>query len=632
MKKIFTFLFIVTIFSSTLWAQTSGGPDGWGYVWRDNIDTLSPGAPTYNWIDIVGLPGATQVKSLGDDNTAGPFPIGFDFHYYWYDRADFRIGSNGYIIFNNGTDAAPFPGIPVDTGGIVNGVSIPNPQDYIAVMASDITFVQGPGGPVAGADCWFYTTSGNDSLIISWISVPFWDGAAIGNYLGENTFQLILTSVDSSVTMQYKTQIGVYQNVVDFMTIGIENVSGTLGLQHTHDVYPDTNYTIKYYYPANPTFVVNDASTIYNNNVVTGALFISKDGNNFPLETEIQNTGNQALNPFNVTSQILNSAQAVVVTNTIQSDTLQASQAQFITHANAFTPSVPGVFTFVTNTQLANDIVTSNNQKVLELRVVDTTVSSIQLQYENNVASSLQSLSWSGGNGGAGYYFIPPFYPCTIDSVKSFVVSNINQANFFMEIYDDDGPFDAPGTRLDSQNVFNPQPNTPGEFYSVAPVNPITITSGGFYLSWNMDGDGIQLGTDQYGPFSNRSFEVLGNTWAIYRYRETQDLMIRAVISKVQTGVGVQENDGINQQVGNFYPNPSSDLVSINYSVNKLVDQVTYVVYDMQGRKIVSSGFKPDLKNNGLLNISTSNMKDGIYNCSFNLDGQLLNRRFVVAR
>ena len=70
MKKILLFLF-AALGSVATYAQSngSGGPDGYGYTWRDNRD---PQGPTYNWFDISTI--GTPVTGLGDDNVVGPFP------------------------------------------------------------------------------------------------------------------------------------------------------------------------------------------------------------------------------------------------------------------------------------------------------------------------------------------------------------------------------------------------------------------------------------------------------------------------------------------------------------------------------------------------------------------------------
>ncbi|MBK8415291.1 MAG: hypothetical protein IPL22_12885 [Bacteroidetes bacterium] len=148
--------------------------------------------PAYNWIDLTTASGAVQVTGLADDNIKGPFAVGFPFHYYWYDVTTFRVGSNGYLGFSNIPVAHPFPIIPSPAGL----------QNYLAVMTSDLTFTDPGGAPLSGVECWYWTSPGNDSLVVSYLNVPFWDPVAPG-YTGSNTFQVILSNVDSSITYQY---------------------------------------------------------------------------------------------------------------------------------------------------------------------------------------------------------------------------------------------------------------------------------------------------------------------------------------------------------------------------------------------------------------------------------------------
>ena len=122
MKKILLTLAVITALWTASQAQTTGGPDPYGYIWRDNTD---PNGPTYNWIDITALGDAQQVSGLTDDNNVGPFNIGFPFHYYWYDVTNFWIGSNGYVGFTSGTLAS-------GAGGFVTIPSTALPQNYVA--------------------------------------------------------------------------------------------------------------------------------------------------------------------------------------------------------------------------------------------------------------------------------------------------------------------------------------------------------------------------------------------------------------------------------------------------------------------------------------------------------------------
>ena len=290
MKKVLLTLAAFVAITTASQAQTSGGPDAYGYTWRDSND---PNGPAYNWIDITTKPDASQIAGLSDDNNV-PSSIGFPFHFYWYDVNNIWIGSNGYLGFTNSPIAAPIPTIPAST----------LPNNYIAPFAADLNFDPLPGNT---AQCWKWTSANNDTLIVSWVNVPFWANQTPA-YDGSNTFQLILSTVDSSITFQYQSQIGTYANTTDFLTLGIENNSGNVGLLHTHDTYPVANYAIKYYYPANSTFQVSDASTSFVNNAESGGLFLSKRttlvGGPFELSGEVKNSGNTSLGQFVVSGNV----------------------------------------------------------------------------------------------------------------------------------------------------------------------------------------------------------------------------------------------------------------------------------------------------------------------------------------
>lgn len=610
MKKTATLLFACILSLNSLFAQTTGGPDTYGYVWRDSND---PSGPVYNWIDVLPLVGAQEVRFLADDNTVGSFPVGFPFHYYWYDVSQFWIGSNGYLGFTNGQISAPFGMIPNVAGA----------QNFLAALASDLLF------DISNtAECWRYTNPSNDTLIVSWLDVPFYD-ATIPSGSGSNTFQIILSAVDSSITYQYKVQTGVPAagaNVV----IGIENNSGSIGLQHSMNVFPPVNYAIKYSYPSNTTFVVNDASTAYNDNIETGGLFLSKNGNSFTMKTNIKNTGNQNLPSFNVFSRVLNSVGATVVSDNKMSLASTPGQSENITMTNVFNPTAAGTFRYVTNTQLAADATPSNDQKIQELVVLDTTVASIRLSYDNGVEAGLGGLNWTGGSGGAAIYYAPPFYPAKVTDLYTFIVANPMSVGYSMVVYDDNGSSGAPGTKLDSIYV------APGAVFistwnTIALTAPLTIPSGGLYIAWKMNGDGLTLGQNQVPPFSNRVFEILGNTWATYRYRETEDLMINIGIEKIPvSGAGIHESE-LGNYFGNFYPNPSSDMASINYDIPFNVKNIVYQLFDVQGKLITISAADVQ-SNSGKLNVRVSNLNAGIYTCKIIVDGDVLVRKLVIAK
>ncbi|HET9325731.1 MAG TPA: S8 family serine peptidase, partial [Candidatus Eisenbacteria bacterium] len=87
---------------------STGGPDRFGYEWKDSH---SPGGPTFNWVEISSI--GTPVPIWGDDWNSGPVPIGFSFPYYGNTFSNLRICSNGFISFTN--DGAPFSHQPLPT-------------------------------------------------------------------------------------------------------------------------------------------------------------------------------------------------------------------------------------------------------------------------------------------------------------------------------------------------------------------------------------------------------------------------------------------------------------------------------------------------------------------------------------
>lgn len=597
-------------------AQTTGGPDAYGYIWRDSND---PNGPAVNWTDITTAPGAVQVTGLADDNIRGPFPIGFSFHYYWYDQTTFRVGSNGYLGFTATPVAHAFPIIP-------NPTAI---QNYLAIMTADLTFTDPAGAPIPGAQCWYWNNAANDTLILSYIDVPFWDPAAPG-YVGANSFQVILSNVDSSITYQYLTQNGVYSNTLDFCTIGIENNSGTIGLMHSHDILPPSIYAIKFYPPQSSTFQVNDASTNYNDNEETGGLFLSKDGASFTMSTQIRNTGNQALAPFGVFGRVINFLNVVQVSSTVQSGALAPGATEDITFPSPFVPITAGPFRFVTDTQLPGDATPSNNQKTLELQVVDTTLASIKLSFDSGIEAGLGGLGWQGGGGGAGMHFIPPFYPCNVLQVSAFIAANANLAGFALLILDDDGPNGTPLTVLDS--IWVDAANVLVGGWNTVPVTgTLTINSGGFYVAWMMGADGISLGQNQVAPISNRSYEILGQasnplSWAAYRSREIEDLMINAYIAPIN--VGLNEN-GDAATIINVFPNPANDLVAVNYKFAGQVDGLKWTITDLHG-KVVLSGAGQNGNSEGSLKINTGTLSGGVYFFTLTNGEQNFNKKLTI--
>lgn len=484
-----------------------GGPDAYGYIWKDSNE---PDGPVFSWIDITTT--GFMVTGLGDDNVVGPFVMATDMPFYWYGRKNIWIGSNGYIAFNGGNIASPFPAIP--TGGGVN--------DYIAGMASDLNFL-GAGNP---GRCYFFDS--DNLTIVSWIDVPFWSPNA-PTYTGANTFQIILNKLDSTITVQYLLQSGLTQN--NDIKLGIESVAGTIGLQHSSNVYPTVGIAIRYYMPPASTLQVLDATVGWNGAPGTGGIFRSRNGAPFRMLANALNVGNTGTGAFSFTGAVVNAGGATQITATQPIFNIPAGLDTTVLFAPSWTPNPAGTYRFNTTVSgLAGELVTTNNQRTQEIVVVDTTAATQDLRF-HGITDNGVGLSWNGGNGGVGVFIKPPYYPAYATHTTVRIVSNTGAAAYTMKVYDDDGLGGLPGTLLDSVYIAPAQAVAGDQVIALSA--PITITSGGVFVQWYMLGANINIAVDVTPPFSLQTWEVIDGVWAEYRDREAQDFFLGLRLSQV---------------------------------------------------------------------------------------------------
>ena len=175
-------------------AKGLGGPDAFGYNWRDSDEA---GGPAYNWIEISAL--GTAV-SLADDANSGPYPIGFPFSFYGTDYTEFRVCSNGWISFTDtGTDMSNGP-LP-STGA---------PLAMLSLFWDDLD-------PSSGGNVYYYNDGAR--LIVEFTGVPHYDSG------GVYTMQAHLYP-NGAVEYHYQSMSAIN----DSGTIGIQNGDGTDGL------------------------------------------------------------------------------------------------------------------------------------------------------------------------------------------------------------------------------------------------------------------------------------------------------------------------------------------------------------------------------------------------------------------
>jgi hypothetical protein len=205
MKQI-TILVFVLLFANLLLAQTFGGPDTYGYTWRNSNDEIGP---EYEWVEHSN---PTEVTTLSDDSVSGVLPIGFSFTFYDIDYTDFYVQSNGMISF--GSDYITLSNYEIPLADTYNNL--------IAWFWDDLD----PAYPASESQTLYenITYNGQTVLLVSFIEYDEYpDG-------GNNITAQVILFPNGDIKMNY---LG-WTEGLDLLssTIGIENVDGTDGLQY----------------------------------------------------------------------------------------------------------------------------------------------------------------------------------------------------------------------------------------------------------------------------------------------------------------------------------------------------------------------------------------------------------------
>lgn len=628
-KNLFLLAIALLAFGSDrLAAQTTGGPDIFGYIWKDINE---PGGPTYNWIDITTT-GTNVTGPLTDDNATGPFNLGWNFHYYWVDYDKVKIGSNGWVSFKTtvGNIAHCFPTIP-SAGGTAD--------NYLAPFMTDLVYnITGNNGKV------YYWSNSTDTFIISYENVPWWQQAAPG-YIGSNSFQVILSGVDSSITFQYKNidaasfndQAGCASDIV----IGIENLTGNIGLEHSADAASlvPNNYAIKFYYPASTTFQIQDITPSWAGNDENQGQFVLLNQPTI-LQTGIKNVGNT-----DVTSSIsVRGKLRDVALNNLNPDfdetlTIPTGVTASNTNVLSYSPytfTAAGQYTMevTTTTSGGQDANPSNNITKVEISTVELGAAP-NCEHRYTYASDNPpdgAIAWGGGTGGAGIKVVPPGYPVTINSVDVFLlgvdtVSGPLPNGYTVEIWSENVNGD-PGTMLTSQNVTanNTSNNT---WNTVTLSSPQTITSGGFFVAWLTGGDSVFLGTETLDPISRRTWELLDQgSWAPYRQLTESDFHIRVNA----TGCIVSNEPEMNSNFSlQLFPNPSNGMTTVSYELPGN-SAPSFTLSNIQGQTVMTKEFSKLSTGGHAFTIDTQELAPGIYILNMNVDGKMANRKLVVTK
>jgi hypothetical protein len=395
--------------------------------------------------------------------------------------------------------------------------------------------------------------------------------------------QIILSKPDSSITFQYKKIIGTpYQGWSSTAnTVGIENITGTVGLSYLNGLVPSTNtlhdtLAVKFYPPGTTSYQVTDVGIWNALNENSGGLFLYNNTAK-TMWAKVKNSGNQPVTSCSVFCRVRNASNSIVYSSATVIPSMTSGQMDSITFTPDWTPTANGIYRTFFRTKVTGDIFSPNDSVIIETPVVTYPA---ELMFDIGYSSGSY---WTGTGGGYGMKLIPPQYPCRITGAKVNLYYQTAALTCTVFVFKDDGPGGTPGTVLGRGNI-TVNSTTPS-WYQISMDQ--TINSGAIIVGVISGGyqDPI-YSLDTAPPFSNQTWEYTG-VWAPYREATTNDVCMRALVT---SGTGVEEltptiSNKISKPNLSAYPNPFANNTKIQLTGKKQALNVLEI-YNVIGERV----------------------------------------------
>lgn len=210
------------------------GPDGYGYICFDNLDTSWMGVPTYEWIEIDprhdGEGTNTDLRDGGDQQDQSTVVnLPFTFQYYGEDFNQITVSTNGWLAMGDHRQLLLARNRHIPGAENAPGMIAPFWDDLITPQNSGIYY-------------WF--DRDNDRFVVEWSRVKKYGPQGANE--PEETFEVVLYDPerhpsftgDGNIIFQYygvdDSRSAFQEWDTPFATVGIASLDLTTGLEYTY--------------------------------------------------------------------------------------------------------------------------------------------------------------------------------------------------------------------------------------------------------------------------------------------------------------------------------------------------------------------------------------------------------------
>lgn len=233
---------------------------------RRPLDEYIAAEVDYEWVDITDI--GTEAGITGDDQSVGPFALGFDFPYYDESYSQVYMTSNGWATFQDQAGWSQYWNVEIP--------DFVDPHNAFYIFWDDLY-------PPAGGQYYYWADPAGQRFVMSWIDVPH---ISANDEL--HTFQIILYP-NGNIRYNYQT---VDQGVIGNTScgVGIENSNSSEGLQVCNEgvgLLPISNMSLLIGQPDGvPAPVTNLAAVVNDHDVTLTWTDPTQDTNGNPLTVD----------------------------------------------------------------------------------------------------------------------------------------------------------------------------------------------------------------------------------------------------------------------------------------------------------------------------------------------------------
>tara|TARA_B100000945_G_C20424198_1_gene619502 strand:- start:2399 stop:4807 length:2409 start_codon:yes stop_codon:yes gene_type:complete len=287
--------------------NSGAGPDAGNYFWTDSDIDANAG---YDWIDILT---DNQVSFLNNDDSEGPFNIGFEFPFYNQSYSELSINPNGWIGFGVSNGEWDNTSIPAS--------SIPGPA--IFGLWDDLNPENTGCNQYCSGNVYYH--SNNDRMVIWFNEVAHWwtnfensfyDFQIVIYPTGEINinYRNITGTYSASVGIQGSTNIGTEvifdsNDLADNFAINFKSAPAWLSLDPNQGTLMDGESQI--------VDVLINSSDLYDGSYNAYVGIVSSGGSSsFPVSLEVSGGSNIILGDINM-DMIINIQDIIVLVNIV---------------------------------------------------------------------------------------------------------------------------------------------------------------------------------------------------------------------------------------------------------------------------------------------------------------------------